>query len=152
MGITTGEAKEEILEDLANAIEQIALAAGRLGDAYELLPSSAADRLETELFRPTQKALGRSKRAHAHFAEQSGIAPRSFEPPAAGARSQGVKGFLEQALTAAADGERRIAALQDSALPTEFGDPELRAGLSEVRALLATVPGAAREFLRTLGR
>ena len=74
-------------EDIANAIEQIALAAGRLGDAYELLPSSAADRLETELFRPTQKALGRSKRAHAHFAEQSGIAPRSFDPPAAGARS-----------------------------------------------------------------
>ena len=37
-------------------------------------------------------------------------------------------------------------------LPVESGDAELRSGLSEVRTLLAVLPGNAREFLRTLGR
>ena len=36
--------------------------------------------------------------------------------------------------------------------PVEVGDAELRAGLSEVRALLARVPLAVRELQRTLGR
>ena len=37
-------------------------------------------------------------------------------------------------------------------LPIEAGDPELRAGLAEVRELLDEVPSQARVFLRTLGR
>jgi hypothetical protein len=37
-------------------------------------------------------------------------------------------------------------------LPIEFGDPDLRAGLAEVRELLGELPVASREFLRTLGR
>jgi hypothetical protein len=34
----------------------------------------------------------------------------------------------------------------------EVGDPELRAGLAEVRELLGAVSARAREFTRTLGR
>jgi hypothetical protein len=45
-----------------------------------------------------------------------------------------------------------IAELQDSMLPIESGDPELRQGLAEVRELLAELPLGARDFLRTLGR
>jgi len=37
-------------------------------------------------------------------------------------------------------------------MPVEVGDPELRAGLAEVRELLAGVPGSGREFMRTFGR
>jgi hypothetical protein len=37
-------------------------------------------------------------------------------------------------------------------LPVEVGDPELRAGLEQVRGLLGEVPGRARRFVRTLGR
>jgi hypothetical protein len=37
-------------------------------------------------------------------------------------------------------------------MPVEVGDPELRAGLSEVRELLSDVRARAREFTRTLGR
>jgi hypothetical protein len=37
-------------------------------------------------------------------------------------------------------------------MPVEVGDPELRAGLAEVRELLGEVPTRAREFVRTLGR
>jgi hypothetical protein len=36
--------------------------------------------------------------------------------------------------------------------PVEVGDPELRAGLSEVRELLGDVSNRAHEFTRTLGR
>jgi hypothetical protein len=37
-------------------------------------------------------------------------------------------------------------------LPVEVGDAELRAGLEQVRTLLGTLPGRARQFMRTLGR
>jgi hypothetical protein len=37
-------------------------------------------------------------------------------------------------------------------LPVEVGDPELRAGLGEVRSLLDSVGGRARGLMRTLGR
>ena len=36
--------------------------------------------------------------------------------------------------------------------PVEVGDAELRAGLAEVRELLAPLPERAREFLRRWGR
>jgi hypothetical protein len=34
----------------------------------------------------------------------------------------------------------------------DVGDPEVRAGLSETRALIAHVPARGRQLLRTLGR
>ena len=36
--------------------------------------------------------------------------------------------------------------------PVEVGDPELRAGLAEVREIVGGVSGQGREFLRTFGR
>jgi hypothetical protein len=152
MAITTEEAQEQILDDLSAAVDAVALAVARLGEAYDRLSVTSASRLESELFRPTQKAFGRSKRAYAKFAERCGVPAREFESPSQGQRSQAVKEFIEQALAAAAEADRRIAELQDSMMPTEFGDAELRAGLAEVRSLLGVLPGAAREFLRTLGR
>jgi hypothetical protein len=149
---TALEAREQILADLATAIDQIALATACLGQAYEQLDDLTADRLEQELFRPAQKAFGRAKRTHSQFAGRFGVAARAFEPPSAGLPSQGVKRFVERAAAASADAGRTVAALQDSLLPIEAGDPELRAGLAEVRELVDEVPGRAREFLRTLGR
>jgi hypothetical protein len=37
-------------------------------------------------------------------------------------------------------------------LPVEVGDPELRAGLSQVREMLSPVPARARGLIRTVGR
>lgn len=152
MGITAAEARAEIVDDLGGAIEQITFAVARLGEAYDALAVDSADRLEETLFRPAQKAFGRGKRALTQFAGQSGLTPPEFSPPQPGRRSEGAKGFVEQAVLASADADRRIAELQDSMLPIEFGDPDLRAGLAEVRELLAELPVASREFLRTLGR
>ena len=152
MAITNREAREQILEDLALAIEQLTIATTRLGEVYELLAVDAADRLEANLFRPAQKAFGRAKRTHAQFAERTGLAARGFDTPMLGRPSQGVKVFIEQSVAAAFEADRILADLQDSMLPIESGDAELRAGLSEVRDLLDGLSNAAREFIRTLGR
>jgi hypothetical protein len=48
--------------------------------------------------------------------------------------------------------DRTLAGLQDSMLPVEAGDEELRAGLKAVREPLGGLPGNARAFLRVLGR
>jgi hypothetical protein len=149
---TAVEDRQQILADLAIAIDQIALATACLGEAYEQLDVSAADRLEDELFRPAQRALGRARRTYGQFAGRVGLPAREFEPPSAGLPSQGAKRLVERAAEAAAEAARTVAALQDTMLPIEVGDPELRAGLAEVRELAGEVPDGARAFLRTLGR
>lgn len=152
MAITAQEAREQILDDLGTAIDRIALACACLGEAYEHVSVTSADRLEAELFRPTQKAFGRCKRAHGQFAERFGFSAGAFESPSPGAQSLSVKDLVEKAVTASAEADHLVAELQDSMLPIEFGDPELRAALAEVRELLSELPRAATEFLRTLGR
>jgi hypothetical protein len=152
MAMTALEAREQIRDDLAAAIDHLALALVCLSEAYEQLDVDTADRLEAELFRPVQKAFGRSKRTHAQFAERYGLPTADFESPSAGRSGQGVKTFVERAVMASDDADRRIAELQDSMLPIESGDADLRTGLSEVRELLDELPVAARQFLRTLGR
>ena len=52
----------------------------------------------------------------------------------------------------AAQADSALSALQDSSLPTEVGDVELRAALTDVRELLGGVRQRARELARTLGR
>jgi len=152
MAITTQEARQQILDDLAGATNLIALAVANLGEAFELLPVGTGERLEDELFRPVQKAYGRAKRTHSAFAERCGLPAGRFELPAPTVGSRAAKAFVEQAVAAAAEADRRIAELQDSMLPVESGDAELRAGLGEVRELLAGESTTARQFLRALGR
>jgi hypothetical protein len=148
----TSEARRELLETIAEAIEEIAVALAALGAAYEQLDEQSADRLEEQLFRPVQAAYGRAQRTHAGFAQRHGLPRRSFEQASAGLPSQGVKGFLERADEAVGEADAILADLQDSMRPVEVGDPELRAGLAEVRELVGTLPDRARELVRTLGR
>ena len=152
MAYVTGEAREDLLQAVADAIDEIGLALAALGAAYELLDERSADRLEEELFRPIQVAYGRAKRTHAGFAERYGLAGRTFTQPSPGAPSQGVKSFLERAVDAVGEADDILADLQDSMRPVEVGDAELRAGLAEVRELVGRLRGQAREFIRTLGR
>jgi hypothetical protein len=148
----TGEARRELLDDLAVAIDALGRALAALGEAYEQLDERTADALEEQLFGPVQKAYGRAQRTHAGFAERYGLPGRTFAPGAGGAPSRGVRGFVEDATAAAAEADARIAELQDSMRPVEVGDAELRAGLSEVRRLVADVPAHARAIVRVLGR
>lgn len=152
MTYVSAEARQELLETVAEAIDEIGLALAALGAAYEQLDERNADRLEEELFRPVQMAYGRAKRTYAGFAERFGLDGRAFEPAAEGLPSTGVKGFLEGAVEAVGEADALLAELQDSMRPIEVGDAELRAGLAEVRELVGELRGRAREFVRTLGR
>jgi hypothetical protein len=152
MAYVTREAREELLETIAEATDEIGVALAALGAAYEQLDEHAGDRLEEQLFRPVQVAYGRAKRTHLGFAERHGLATRTFDPASAGLPSQGVAGFLERAVDAVATAEEMLVELQDSMRPVEVGDAELRAGLSEVRRLIGDVPRRASELVRGLGR
>ena len=45
-----------------------------------------------------------------------------------------------------------LAELQDSMMPVEVGDRELRTGLSETREAIAPLPASARRLMRAQGR
>jgi hypothetical protein len=152
MSYSTGQARQDVLDILAEATDEIAVALAALGAAYEQLSTAPADRLEEELFRPVQSAYGRAKRTHAGFAQRQGLPERTFTPAEPGLPSTGVRGFIDNAVEATAQADSILSELQDSMLPVEVGDAELRAGLAEVRELLDAVSSRAREFVRTLGR
>jgi hypothetical protein len=89
---------------------------------------------------------------HGGFAERHELPGGAFVSPSQVAPSGGTKGLIEAAVDAAGRADGMLGELQDSMLPVEVGDVELRAGLSEVRELVGGVRGRARELLRVLGR
>jgi hypothetical protein len=152
MAYVTQEARQELLDTVAEATDELGTALAALGAAYEELDESSGDRLEADLFRPVQVAYGRAQRTHAGFAERHGLTGRAFSPGTAGRPSQGPTELLDAALQAIAEAESLLADLQDSMRPVEVGDAELRAGLAAVRELIADLPSRAQQFVRVLGR
>jgi hypothetical protein len=149
---TTADARQQLLDTVAEAADALGSALASLSEAYELLDEHSADSVEEQLFRPVQLAYGRAKRAHAAFAERHELPGRTFEQAIVGAPSHGVKGFLESAVQSIGDADRLLATLQDSMLPVEVGDAELRADLEQVRSLLDHLSTRAHEIVRTFGR
>jgi hypothetical protein len=152
MPYATSDARQQLLDTLAEAIDALGFALACLAEAYDKLDEVSGDRLEQELFHPVQVAYGRAKATHAEFARRHRMPGRTFEQPSAGVSPRGAAGFVDQAVEAVSDADRALAELQDSMLPVEAGDPELRSGLTAVRERVRGLPGKAREFLRTLGR
>jgi hypothetical protein len=152
MPYATADARQGLLDAVAEAIEQLADALAELGDAYDQLDEQSGDRLEEQLFRPTQLAYGRAQRTYSGFAERHALNARSFAPAASGAPSAGVKTFLERTSQSIASADATLSQLQDSMLPVEVGDAELRDGLREVRELLGPLSGRVRELIRLFGR
>ncbi|MBX5442980.1 MAG: hypothetical protein IRZ32_15810 [Solirubrobacteraceae bacterium] len=152
MAYTTAEGRRELLDDVAAAADEIGSALAALGAAYEQLDEHAADALEERLFGPVQAAYARVRHAYADFAARVGLEARAIAPRDAGAASTGARGFVEEAVEAVEEADAILSELQDSMLPVEVGDQELRAGLSAVRELLGPVSGRARELVRVLGR
>ena len=81
MSYTTAEGREQILGDLAVAIEQIAESLAALGEAYEQLDEHTADVLEEQLFRPVQHAYGRAQRTYTEFASRSNLRVAHISSP-----------------------------------------------------------------------
>jgi len=146
------DARRELLDDLAVAVDALGGAVGALGDAYEQLDERTAEALEEQLFRPAQGAYGRARRTHSEFAARHRLPERRFAAAGGGLPSRGARGFIDAAMAAVTEADDRIGELQDSMRPVEVGDAELRAGLSEVRRAIADLPARARALERSLGR
>ena len=149
---TTADARRQLLDTVAEAADELAAALASLSEAYEQLDDASGERLEQELFGAVQSAYGRARRTYSEFAKRHGLEQRDFQPAVRGAPGRGVKAFLEDATDAVRRADGTLGTLQDSMLPVEVGDPELRAGLAQVRELLGGVESRARNFERTLGR
>jgi hypothetical protein len=152
MAYITAEARQELLDSIAEAADELAVAIAALGDAYEQLDEASADTLEEELFRPVQHAYARARRTHAEFAARHGLPERAFPPATHKAPSTGVKGLLEVTDDALRQSEAILVELQDSMSPVEVGDAELRAGLADVRSTLADLAGRPERFASRFGR
>jgi hypothetical protein len=149
---TSESARIQLLDDLAEAVDQLALALAALGEAYEELDERTADTLEQQLFRPVQAAYGRARRTHAEFSARYGLPARAFEAGSSGLHSADPRVYVERAIEATEHADQRIAEMQDSMLPVEVGDRELRDGLTETRELIAPVAAHGRALLSTIGR
>ncbi len=152
MTYSTKEARQDLLDAVADAIDDLARALAALGAAYELLDEFKADKLEQALFAPVQLAYGRARRTHSEFAGRHGLPTRTFTMPEAGAPSTGLKGYIEESVAAVTSADATLVTLQDSMMPIEVGDAELRAGLANVRELVDEVPQRARALTRQIGR
>jgi hypothetical protein len=152
MAYSASEARQQLLDTLAEATDELGFALACLAEAYDNLDAHNADRLEEELFRPVQAAYGRAQLSHAEFAERHGLPGRAFEQQPAGVSPTGATGFIHQAVEAIGEADRALTDLQDSMLPVEVGDAALRSGLTDVRDRVRGLPERARELLRTLGR
>jgi hypothetical protein len=152
MSYSSAQGRTQLLDVVGKAADHLARALGLLSGAYELLDERSAEQLEEHIFRPVQVAYGRLRRTHGDFAARYELPGREFAQGAEGAPARGLQGLVEGAVgeVLAADGE--LATLQDSMLPVEVGDAELRASLQDVRSRLTEVPGAARQLMRTFGR
>jgi hypothetical protein len=149
---SASEARQEILDTLAEATDELGFALACLAEAYDNLDAHNADLLEEELFRPVQAAYGRAQLTYAEFADRHGLPGRTFEQQPAGVSPTGATGFIQRAVEAINEADLVLTGLQDSMLPVEVGDAALRSGLAEVRERIRGLPERARELLRTLGR
>lgn len=152
MSYIADEARQDLLREIAEAIDRLGVGLARLGSAYELVDERTADVLESELFGPLQVAFGRAKRTYTGFAGRHGLTTRTFAAGSAGAASATARDQLEATIEAVEDADAILSELQDSMRPVEVGDPELRAGLAEVRRLLDPLPARARRMQGLLGR
>jgi hypothetical protein len=152
MSYSSQEGRQRVLNDVAQATDELALALGALGEAYEELDERTADQLEAELFRPAQAAYGRLRRTHAEFAERYRLPGRTFERSSGGMHSGDPRVYVDRAVEAIERADQGLAELQDSMLPVEVGDRELREGLSEVRETIADLPARAHRLMRAQGR
>jgi hypothetical protein len=151
MSYTTESGRLQILGDVAAGADQMAVALSALGDAYEALDEQTADAMEAQLFRPLQAAYGQLKRTHSEFAARHGLPGREFRP-ATQAHPTDPRTTIDRAADAVQHADETLAGLQDSMLPVDVGDRELREGLSRARTLIGPFQNRADDLIRILGR
>jgi hypothetical protein len=149
---TSESARLQLLDQLDQAVGHLSVAVGALGEAYEAADERTADELEERLFRPVQGAYGRARRTRSGFAQRYRLSPDPVVENRASAPSADPRIHLERAIQAIEATDQVVAEMQDSMLPVEVGDRELRDGLTEIRELIAPAPAQGRQLLRLIGR
>lgn len=151
MSYTTASGRQQIIDDTGVAVSTLDVALAEAGEAYEHLDERTADLMESAVFRPLQSAYSTLRRTRAEFAARydleltaTGTAPVRT-PHDARTSLEGVADAVESA-------DEVLSDLQDSLLPVEVGDRELRSGLAETRNLLDPIAGACDTLIRSLGR
>ena len=152
MSYRAQDARRQMLDDIARAVSDLAIALACLGEAYELVDERLADALEEQVFRPVQGAYGRSRRTLTEFAGRHGIEVEAPSEGSSGVHSTDARVYLERALEAVEHADLAIAELQDSLMPVDVGDRELRDGLTATRELIGPVPARTRALERRFGR
>jgi len=152
MAYTSESARRQLLDELGQAVAHLSTAIEALGEAYEAADERTGEELESRLFRPVQAAYARARRTRSEFAARHDLDVEAAVPAAPGAPSGDPRFHLERAIAGIEQADQVIAGMQDSMLPVEVGDRELRDGLTEVRELIARVPGDARRLARLIGR
>jgi hypothetical protein len=134
---TNAEGRQQVLDDLASALDQVDLALDGVSGAYELLDDAAARRVEDQLFRPSQSASAQLRRTRSEFAARHDLSGDAGErqPPHAAPGNAG--SMIQDAAAAATRADLILGGLQDSLLPIVVGDRELR------RASSASAPCSA---------
>lgn len=151
MSYTNESGRLQILDDSADAARELDRALAALGEAYEHLDDNTADALEKAVFKPLQAGFGLLKRTRSEFAERFAL-PLVEPEPAPEPAPADPRELLQQAGDAMQGADDAIAELQDTLLPVEVGDQELRIGLATVRTTIAPLPAACDDLVRTLGR
>jgi hypothetical protein len=152
MSYSTEDARRQLLEDLGSAADQLALALASLGEAYQEVDEATGETLEEQLFRPVRSAYATARRTATGFADRHALPRPAFDAASAPAYSADPRVHVQRALEATERTNQMIAEMQDSMLPVEVGDRELRDGLSNTRELISAVPAQARQLLRMIGR
>jgi hypothetical protein len=148
---TNDSGRRQILDDSVVGANYMGDALAALGEAYELLDENMADRMEASVFKPTQAAYGQLKRTLAEFATRYGLPQPTFRPSTIPAPTD-PHTSLDHVADLIQSADDALSELQDTLLPVEVGDADLRAGLSGTRVLIGRVPAAAEELIHTLGR
>ena len=151
MSYTNESGRRQIVEDAIVAADDLADALAALGEVYDLLEEHFADQMEESLFKPTQAAVGQLKRTLTEFTGRYGL-PAPDLPAAAVPAPSDPHATLERVADLVQAADDTLAELQDTLLPVEVGDAELRAGLSRTRTLIGRVPASAEGLIRMLGR
>ena len=102
MAYTNAQGRRQLLDSLGAATEQIGVALANLGEAYEQLDTTAADRLEERLFRPLQTAYGQAQRASSEFAARYGLPTSALTAPRVQVREHDANGIIGRAAAAVA--------------------------------------------------
>lgn len=151
MTYTAQSARAQILTEIAAGADELSGALAALGEVYEQLDEQTAEVMEDQLFRPLQAAYGQLVRTHAEFASRHGLPGREqhLATPVLPAQPRET---IERAAEAVQVADETLSELQDSMLPVEVGDRELREGLERARTLIAPFQNRCAELIRTLGR